>query len=239
MEGIYHVRCLKIEKFPPIIVVGNKSDSEQRRISAAEVQTWLKNFPSPKIRYIETSAKTGENVDDLFNAFGEHAKSVQVVDTVPEESVFAFIKTNQALQRVRDECTNLAEAFRVRVSSITDKKPAAEESGPNPPEIVGNVSPLNRRKTGTTGSQQTQEAFEPLGDDPDPFRRRVCSQGNKEGPINENILPLPSAESAEDISAEEQKGTKDQPPPFRKNSKLKRSFYAKHKAEDWVECKTQ
>jgi len=48
----------------PLLLVGNKSDlSDQRAISMKEVKQFAKDF---NLHYIETSAKTGESVDDCF-----------------------------------------------------------------------------------------------------------------------------------------------------------------------------
>lgn len=48
----------------PLLLVGNKSDlTDQRAVSIEEVNDFAKDF---NLRYIETSAKTGESVDDCF-----------------------------------------------------------------------------------------------------------------------------------------------------------------------------
>jgi small GTP-binding protein len=48
----------------PLLLVGNKSDlTDQRAISMKEVNQFAKDF---NLHYIETSAKTGESVDDCF-----------------------------------------------------------------------------------------------------------------------------------------------------------------------------
>ncbi|HUY01081.1 MAG TPA: Rab family GTPase [Candidatus Deferrimicrobium sp.] len=49
----------------PFILLGNKLDLiEQRKVEREEVQTFIQKYNIP---YFETSAKTGENVVDLFN----------------------------------------------------------------------------------------------------------------------------------------------------------------------------
>ncbi|CAG9326144.1 unnamed protein product [Blepharisma stoltei] len=51
-------------KLPRILLVGNKSDkTEERDIDESDLQNFLKNY---YLKYIETSAKTGENVEEAF-----------------------------------------------------------------------------------------------------------------------------------------------------------------------------
>mmetsp|Transcript_7777 Transcript_7777/g.14459 ORF Transcript_7777/g.14459 Transcript_7777/m.14459 type:complete len:190 (-) Transcript_7777:128-697(-) len=47
------------------IVCGNKADSKRRAISAADANKWAK---LRGYRYFETSANTGQNVDEAFNS---------------------------------------------------------------------------------------------------------------------------------------------------------------------------
>ncbi|KAN0014552.1 hypothetical protein ACTFIU_000870 [Dictyostelium citrinum] len=49
----------------PLVIVGNKSDMEKdRRVSKSEARSLAEEF---ECRYIETSAKTSENIELLFN----------------------------------------------------------------------------------------------------------------------------------------------------------------------------
>ena len=48
----------------PIIILGNKIDSDEREVKSEDAESFCKeqNYP-----YIETSAKTGENIDKLWD----------------------------------------------------------------------------------------------------------------------------------------------------------------------------
>jgi GTPase SAR1 family protein len=46
-----------------LFIVGNKSDKEARQITYDEGEEFATNY---KVKYIETSAKSGKNVDELF-----------------------------------------------------------------------------------------------------------------------------------------------------------------------------
>lgn len=48
----------------PIVLVGNKLDLDKREVIKNEVDLFRKTF---KLEYFETSAKTGEGVDDVFD----------------------------------------------------------------------------------------------------------------------------------------------------------------------------
>ncbi|MFX1453350.1 MAG: Rab family GTPase [Promethearchaeota archaeon] len=60
----------------PIIIIGNKSDLKDQRViqyeDGVEIVTGLSNKPNLKISYIETSALTGENVEDAFTLIAYH-----------------------------------------------------------------------------------------------------------------------------------------------------------------------
>ena len=53
----------KFEDFP-IIIIGNKIDSEEREVQFNEAELFAKSHNYP---YFETSAKTGENIEEAFN----------------------------------------------------------------------------------------------------------------------------------------------------------------------------
>ncbi len=48
-----------------ILLVGNKNDlAEQRKVKEEDIQVFMKQ--NPEVKYIETSAKTSENVHQAF-----------------------------------------------------------------------------------------------------------------------------------------------------------------------------
>ena len=61
------------EQFP-FVVLGNKSDLENRQVSTSKAQNWceLKNFP-----YFETSAKETTNMEQAFNKIAKDALAMQ------------------------------------------------------------------------------------------------------------------------------------------------------------------
>jgi len=56
-----------------IVVVGNKKDlKEQRQVTHDEASKWAN---TNEVIYIETSALTGENVEDVFQILGQHIQA--------------------------------------------------------------------------------------------------------------------------------------------------------------------
>jgi GTPase SAR1 family protein len=53
-----------------ILLIGNKSDlSEERKVSRGEIDSFLGGHP--EVKYIETSAKTSEKIEEAFVIIGE------------------------------------------------------------------------------------------------------------------------------------------------------------------------
>ncbi len=73
----------EVKRLVPFILVGNKSDSKNRIISkkaALEIveKYSKKTLPKFKIRYLETSAKQGKNVNEIFDTMCREIKSFKV-----------------------------------------------------------------------------------------------------------------------------------------------------------------
>ncbi|MDH5401021.1 MAG: GTP-binding protein [Candidatus Heimdallarchaeota archaeon] len=73
----------EIKQLVPFIIVGNKSDSKNRKISVEEgekISNWFSRSTMPKfrVRYLETSAKAGSNVDEIFNVMCKEIKSFKI-----------------------------------------------------------------------------------------------------------------------------------------------------------------
>ncbi len=63
-EQILRVKCDKTEDMIPFLLVGNKADlDDKRQVSQEEAQSRAASW---KVPYVETSAKTRENVDKSF-----------------------------------------------------------------------------------------------------------------------------------------------------------------------------
>jgi len=77
----------------PFIIIGNKTDlREQRKISyedGVSVVNELMNKPNIKISYIETSALSGENVEDAFTLIAYHyiSKSKEEEETIVKQDL--------------------------------------------------------------------------------------------------------------------------------------------------------
>ncbi|CAK9110881.1 Ras-related protein Rab-5B [Durusdinium trenchii] len=62
-EWLKRLRKERPDPDMPIALVGNKCDREGREVDDEAVQTFVEEN---NLKYFETSAKTGENVDDMF-----------------------------------------------------------------------------------------------------------------------------------------------------------------------------
>ncbi len=61
---IDRVEVIKRTKKIPMIIVGNKKDIPDRKVSEDEVKAFADSY---NIQFLETSAKTGENVQKMFD----------------------------------------------------------------------------------------------------------------------------------------------------------------------------
>ncbi|MBD3226901.1 MAG: GTP-binding protein [Candidatus Lokiarchaeota archaeon] len=68
----------------PMILVGNKADLADRAVSKNEAQDWA---ASHGLQYYETSAKTGENVGDVFSDLANILVSGPVEEGVPGSTI--------------------------------------------------------------------------------------------------------------------------------------------------------
>ena len=81
----------------PILIVGNKSDLEDKRIVKAED---AKNFArSEKMKYMETSCKTGENVKEAVESFCKH-----IMKTTNLKNETSFSLDSSALVIKNNKC---------------------------------------------------------------------------------------------------------------------------------------
>ena len=82
----------------PIVIVGNKSDLSEKRVVKYEegvsLATELSEKGISKISYIETSALTGENVDDSFSLISYHyiMKSKEREEDLVKDDIISEIK---------------------------------------------------------------------------------------------------------------------------------------------------
>jgi small GTP-binding protein len=60
---LWHKEILEVSPGINFILVGNKIDLENRKVTKAEGEQMAKQLNTA---YIETSAKTGENIEDAF-----------------------------------------------------------------------------------------------------------------------------------------------------------------------------
>lgn len=63
-EWLKRLRKERPDPDMPIVLVGNKCDREDRNVDDALVQEFVEEN---NLQYFETSAKTGENVEDMFS----------------------------------------------------------------------------------------------------------------------------------------------------------------------------
>ena len=81
-----HILRVKNDDNVPIILVGNKCDLDKRRqISAAQGQVYASSW---KAQYFETSAKTRNNVDNVFFEVMKDIRSRKVPKYIPNEDKF-------------------------------------------------------------------------------------------------------------------------------------------------------
>ena len=84
-QNIYSLREKKMEDFIPIVLVATMCDLEDRReVSKSEGEDLAKSWGCP---FFETSAETGENVDEAFHAaYQEYLKAPKEVVPTAEDS---------------------------------------------------------------------------------------------------------------------------------------------------------
>lgn len=93
-----HTKILRVKDADhcPMVVIGNKADLEdQRMVQRAEAKSWCDSVGCP---YLETSAKTGQSVED---SFFEVVREVAKVAPPPRAS------TSQPVQKKKKGCTLL------------------------------------------------------------------------------------------------------------------------------------
>ena len=70
-------QCEKAEEKRIIYLCGNKIDLEGRLITKEEAEQLAKQFGT---KYFEVSAKTGEGIEEMFNALGQDIVGMPRVD---------------------------------------------------------------------------------------------------------------------------------------------------------------
>lgn len=96
----------------PIILVGNKTDSESRQVSTETAEKMCKDF---NLFYIEVSAKTGRNIEETFSVLVE-----QLMDQ-REQQDFSRPSTSSASHR---RSMDFSAKQYAPVSQITEREPA-------------------------------------------------------------------------------------------------------------------
>lgn len=81
------------------ILVGNKNDCERREVAREEAEAWAN---AHKIPYVETSAKTGENIESLFS---------QLLDKVMSSSLSRIISSQKSIQKLRRSASKPKRKF--------------------------------------------------------------------------------------------------------------------------------
>ena len=72
-----------------IVLIGNKKDlADDRQVSETEAQAFAKRY---NMLYIETSAKTGSNIEDTFVRLGEEIHCIKKSDITTENSIFEIL----------------------------------------------------------------------------------------------------------------------------------------------------
>ena len=82
------------------ILIGNKSDLPNRVISAESAQKLANEF---KIKYFETSAKTGENVSQAFEYIASEIAKSGIVVKPAENKIIPNIKNNNTPNKSAEE----------------------------------------------------------------------------------------------------------------------------------------
>ncbi|MFX1391416.1 MAG: GTP-binding protein [Promethearchaeota archaeon] len=96
----------------PIILIGNKTDLRDNRVinyeEGVKLVSELSNKPNIKISYIETSALTGENVEDAFTLIAYHyiSKSKEDEEERVKEDLLEELGTILKERKVIGESTN-------------------------------------------------------------------------------------------------------------------------------------
>jgi len=90
----------------PFVVLGNRADLEhERQVNQDDAIAWCKNYGN--IKYFETSAKTGLNVETAFRTLTSEVVRLQIADkrNVPQISDTKEVDlTKQPLHEKDDEC---------------------------------------------------------------------------------------------------------------------------------------
>ena len=69
--------------YTSLILVGNKADAEKREVTRAEAEEYAQELG---VRYIETSAKTGQNIEQLFEEIAR-----EIYDTLDLSDIETYI----------------------------------------------------------------------------------------------------------------------------------------------------
>ena len=101
-----HIIRVKSDESIPFILVGNKCDlTEKRKVRADEAQTRADQW---KVPYVETSAKTRENVDKVFFDLMREIRSRKVdQDGSKKDGNKDDIKDGRQKKRLKDICAIL------------------------------------------------------------------------------------------------------------------------------------
>ena len=128
-------RC---DKDVPIILAGNKTDCEHREVDTETVEGLCEEF---QLFYIEVSAKTGKNIDEIFSVLTE--KLMQPKDVRDGSGSSTSLRPYNRMER---ESNNLG-AVSMLYSAITEKEPAKPRKIGKDPESIC----LDDKKSTTTG----------------------------------------------------------------------------------------
>ena len=86
----------------PIIIVGNKIDCEDREVNAKEAESFWKEQGYP---YFETSAKTGENIDETIKFLVKRVIDVKEgKSNIGDNNQNIVIEKNDAKKKSDDKC---------------------------------------------------------------------------------------------------------------------------------------
>eukprot|EP01099_Mayorella_cantabrigiensis_P007358 TRINITY_DN6520_c0_g1_i1.p1 TRINITY_DN6520_c0_g1~~TRINITY_DN6520_c0_g1_i1.p1 ORF type:complete len:118 (-),score=31.62 TRINITY_DN6520_c0_g1_i1:142-495(-) len=96
----FHRELTRKEEDALVTLVGNKSDLE-KHVATSEIEEFVQ---FQKVDYIETSAKTGKNVNELFQLVAKRLVDRPVVDV--DEDLFQLqgLQQSQQLREKKPSC---------------------------------------------------------------------------------------------------------------------------------------
>jgi len=89
LNNFYEEYCKIREDEPPLVLVANKVDLPDRKVTTEEGKAMADKW---KASYYETSAKTGDNVEDVFFAVARKLLNQKTAEKAPDKPRFKWCK---------------------------------------------------------------------------------------------------------------------------------------------------